>query len=1228
MLNSSITQANQINIVLKESFSKERDENSQQRSQTQQSRNQTIEKAQTHGFSQATSNTPQGLSLKALSKQKNLLEKKQKLKEELERKKNQGQNNQAIDNSVRNIKNNDKNQNGNGQKSNQEIQGKRNSKQINSQNLISLLNQKIIENEEMEKNSLKYRLKVKFQQFQEIGVNYLDNKYYQHMMTLFTIFSLYCEDIRQVSTTAQGDMGFQITELFVLIFFFLEIILQSICRKGYFLSFIFWMDLLSSISLLFDIDFLSKALFGFTISNSNVTVLKASRVSRIATRALKIVRFIRLLRLTKIQKLYQQAYEELNQKYDIKEQDDDENKSEGSVKDGKASKPQSQQNLDVIIDKQNQSFGLNQSDFQLKIKDNNQQIQEQSIPKRMNSFEKTNNNNNSVLLNFYRRKSFDMKDSSQHRNSLQSFLNNCVSSQQQINVAKKSKIYGSGLNFDSANFSEKNSFTIQNQQVVTMNSPYKQKPQERKSVMTHVSHNSANSHDTQQNAQNQGNKRDSVKQSAFYSIAKNNNQPITATTSKVNIVQNPKQISFLNPAYEVYKNRSSDLYSNQKSKMSITSQASFGFDDEQTPLQGSKQKQQSKNKSQDQESKIGKQLADITTTRVIILIFVLVITIPFFDSSFYVDPDYGYITYLNYVVSDYNVSRQKAIDDLYVQVLMGVFYDATDNVHRYPLKSIISENSTYFPNANFTVNTNYHDLRDYEYATYSSNSNQQTGFAYFETQYITKIDQDLSSYLSIGQTTFILIILAYATITFVKDINKLVVSPIERMLETIKLIADNPLDAAKISEEKAMAEQELKKNKVKINDQQKSDETYLLESTIMKIGALLAIGFGEAGSKIITKNMQIGGNIDPMIPGKKIMAIFGFCSIKNFSDATEILQEKVMLFANEVAELVHVCCDSFHGAINKNLGDCFLLVWKYTEDESQLFLDDSDEVKLKNLPLVQNLSDLPVVAFLKAIANARLLSLTSSFKQQHLKPLQKVMKNFTFRLGFGLHVGWGIEGAIGSNFKIDASYLSPNVNMASRLENATKQYGLYFLLSGALYRLLSNKMQNALRHVDRVTVKGSKQPMDLYTCDVDPTLLTENKFVQKRLQDNNKVNKKVLKFISRKRRTDRYKKILQGQANISQIIDTDVDIAAMRKNYTDEFRSTYHDGLQEYLNGDWETAKALFEEAQMILKETLYRSGADDTFQDGPISTLTKYMQKFNFKAPQNWYGYRVLLDK
>lgn len=49
---------------------------------------------------------------------------------------------------------------------------------------------------------------------------------------------------------------------------------------------------------------------------------------------------------------------------------------------------------------------------------------------------------------------------------------------------------------------------------------------------------------------------------------------------------------------------------------------------------------------------------------------------------------------------------------------------------------------------------------------------------------------------------------------------------------------------------------------------------------------------------------------------------------------------------------------------------------------------------------------------------------------------------FKVKLGFGLHLGWAIEGMIGSNFKADASYLSPHVNISARLEAATKQFGV------------------------------------------------------------------------------------------------------------------------------------------------------------------------------------------
>jgi class 3 adenylate cyclase len=36
-----------------------------------------------------------------------------------------------------------------------------------------------------------------------------------------------------------------------------------------------------------------------------------------------------------------------------------------------------------------------------------------------------------------------------------------------------------------------------------------------------------------------------------------------------------------------------------------------------------------------------------------------------------------------------------------------------------------------------------------------------------------------------------------------------------------------------------------------------------------------------------------------------------------------------MLFVNEIAEIVHSTVDVHGGSINKNIGDSFLLIWKY-----------------------------------------------------------------------------------------------------------------------------------------------------------------------------------------------------------------------------------------------------------------------------------------------------------
>jgi hypothetical protein len=176
---------------------------------------------------------------------------------------------------------------------------------------------------------------------------------------------------------------------------------------------------------------------------------------------------------------------------------------------------------------------------------------------------------------------------------------------------------------------------------------------------------------------------------------------------------------------------------------------------------------------------------------------------------------------------------------------------------------------------------------------------------------------------------------------FSKLTTDLVISPIEDMVSRVNNITKDPLKAAHEEEERLLYEELAEKSDadqtamegVKNQNKEGPLETAMLEKTLSKIGALLALGFGEAGSKIIAQNMAKGEDVNPMLPGVKIISIFGFCDIRNFTDATEVLQEGVMLFVNEIGEIVHGIVDRYSGAANKNIGDAFLLVWKLEEED-------------------------------------------------------------------------------------------------------------------------------------------------------------------------------------------------------------------------------------------------------------------------------------------------------
>merc|ERR1719482_1766776 len=106
--------------------------------------------------------------------------------------------------------------------------------------------------------------------------------------------------------------------------------------------------------------------------------------------------------------------------------------------------------------------------------------------------------------------------------------------------------------------------------------------------------------------------------------------------------------------------------------------------------------------------------------------------------------------------------------------------------------------------------------------------------------------------------------------------------------------------------------------------------------------------------------------------------------------------------------------------------------------------------------------------------------------------IEKFDKNYEVQFGLSLHVGWAIEGPIGSDFKVDASYLSPHINLCIGLEGATNVYGVSLLMSENFYTLLSLRIKERIRKVDVVKFNGKTSGLFCYMISGQAPATPEN----------------------------------------------------------------------------------------------------------------------------------------
>lgn len=705
------------------------------------------------------------------------------------------------------------------------------------------------------------------------------------------------------------------------------------------------------------------------------------------------------------------------------------------------------------------------------------------------------------------------------------------------------------------------------------------------------------------------------------------------------------------------------------------------------------------------ESRLARRIIYLTNKRLMMMILIMLIFVPMFSVQFFTSLEQGFDKDVQYLSRVYHV--QAFALDSYADVLNQEYRQFQSEILEIRLGTF----SKTFGSDQY--------LRINEVLSKASAPVTVLDAAGAETSTSGSIKISIREFirwqaiLDLLRTLFVVILFYIAIYFFMSDATRLIIEPLESLLQQVKEMSQNPSKALKLAEKRKRASRRRK-------GKSQSDLDSIRE-TISKLAYLLVLGFGRAGDSVISKILYSKNmNLQIKASGEMVFGIFGFCDIRNFTDVTEVLGTEVIRFVNTCGDIVHKIVDKYKGGANKNIGDAFLLVWKlesrlsdvqefteftlspaereaiwgqYTplknyEKEQQLikharakspapnpeyqevgdqplrpagvdanginlgseinrlarqktFKETIKRWDLKKVELMtarfrnnlQNstLAELSLISFLKCIEGVTTDPRTLRYSRH--EDIRRKLGDYLVKLGFGLHAGWAVEGALGSKYKIDLSYLSPDVDMSSRLEGMTKKYKKPLLFTNAIFNLMtSSSIMRLCRKIDRVLVNRDKV-MEYYAIDFSVDYLRHMDRIT-RLGARGKIDAKKLALCGIRRPGKTYRvslagkpgpkqqqQILEGNIDFEQFKDFDkiertyeeilmdqnlcfllgIDSPENRSERQD-FMAAFADAFAHYEAGDWDASIAKFE----AVAQQFTLDGA----ADGPSEFLLKYMRQ------------------
>ncbi len=188
---------------------------------------------------------------------------------------------------------------------------------------------------------------------------------------------------------------------------------------------------------------------------------------------------------------------------------------------------------------------------------------------------------------------------------------------------------------------------------------------------------------------------------------------------------------------------------------------------------------------------------------------------------------------------------------------------------------------------------------------------------------------------------------------------------------------------------------------------------------------------------------------DTGLGGKRKKVSVLFSDIRSYTTLTEKLQaEEVVVMLNKYFEVMVDVVFEYGGTLDKYIGDALMAVFGSPaplEDHAWCAMQTAVKMRAKLAEFNQD-----------RVANGEL----------------------PIGIGMGVHSDEVVSGNIGSSKRMELTSIGDGVNLASRLEGASKQYGTDLIISDNTYRDYADRLY--VRELDFITVKGKSEPVIVY----------------------------------------------------------------------------------------------------------------------------------------------------